>query len=121
MSQDGETLLRTEPKTRVVKAPEVRRAELLDCAQGLFLSKGYEKTTINDVIAATGLSKGAFYHHFAAKEDLLEAIAERFGQAARADLARVRDEPDLDALQRLNRLLAMGREWKLEHLHELQA
>jgi AcrR family transcriptional regulator len=108
-------------KTRVVKAPAVRRAELIDCAQGLFLSKGYEKTTINDVIAATGLSKGAFYHHFSAKEDLLAAIAERFGQAATANLTRVRDEPDLNALQRLNRLLAMGREWKLEHLHELQA
>jgi len=108
-------------KTRVVKAPAVRRAELIDCAQGLFLSKGYEKTTINDVIAATGLSKGAFYHHFAAKEDLLEAIAERFGQAASGHLAQVWNEPGLDALGRLNRLLAMGREWKLEHLPELQA
>ena len=35
-------------------------------------------TTINDVIGATGLSKGAFYHHYRSKEDLLEAIAQRF-------------------------------------------
>ena len=63
---------------RVLKAPAVRRAELIDCAQCLFLTRGYEATTINDVINATGVSKGAFYHHFRAKEDLLEAIARRF-------------------------------------------
>ena len=59
---------------RVVKAPAVRREELIDCAQRLFLAQGYEKTTINEVIAATGLSKGAFYHHFRSKEDLLAAV-----------------------------------------------
>ena len=64
----------------MLKAPAVRRAELIDCAQRLFLTRGYERTTINDVIAATGLSKGAFYHHFRAKEDLLEAIAARFAR-----------------------------------------
>src|SRR6185437_776110 len=69
-------------KVRVLKAPAVRRAELLDCAQGLFLTRGYDQTTVNDVIAATGLSKGAFYHHFRAKEDLLEAIADRFAREA---------------------------------------
>src|ERR1700753_13993 len=100
MSQDGETLLRTEPKTRVVKEPEVRRAELLDCAQALFLRKGYERTTINDVIAATGLSQGAFYHHFKAKEELLEAMATRAGQAAVAGVSMLEGGEALNALDR---------------------
>ena len=108
-------------KTRVIKAPAVRRAELIDCAQQLFLSKGYERTTINDVIDAAGLSKGAFYHHFTAKEDLLEAVAMRFGQQALAGLAQTDADASLDALQRLNRVLAMGREWKIEHLPQLVA
>ena len=109
-------------KPRVLKAPAVRRAELIDCAQRLFLQKGYERTTINDVIAATALSKGAFYHHFRAKEDLLEAIAERFArQAVDLAAAQIGGDAPLGALQRLNLLLAMGREWKGEHLPELRA
>jgi AcrR family transcriptional regulator len=105
----------------VIKAPAVRRAELIDCAQRLFLQKGYERTTINDVIAATALSKGAFYHHFRSKEDLLEAIAARFARQAIEQTAPVSADPSLNALQRLNRLLAMTREWKGEHLPELRA
>jgi AcrR family transcriptional regulator len=106
---------------RVTKAPAVRRAELLDCAQRLFMQKGYERTTINDVIAETGLSKGAFYHHFRAKEDLLEAITRRFGEQAIAQVAIVQGDGSLNALQRLNQLLAVSREWKIEHLPELRS
>ena len=105
----------------MIKAPAVRRAELIDCAQRLFLLKGYERTTINDVIEATSLSKGAFYHHFRAKEDLLEAIAARFARQAVDQAADVRADMSLDALQRLNLLLATTREWKGAHLPELRA
>jgi len=108
-------------RSRVVKAPAVRRAELIDCAQGLFLTRGYDRTTVNDVIASAGVSKGAFYHHFAAKEDLLEALAERFARDSLAFIARLQADPSLDALQRINRLMALGREWKREHMAELRA
>jgi len=106
---------------RVVKAPAVRREELIDCAQRLFLAQGYEKTTINEVIAATGLSKGAFYHHFRSKEDLLEAITERIARESLAFVAGLGADQSLDALQRLNALLSLGRDWKLEHIGELRA
>jgi AcrR family transcriptional regulator len=122
MADDAvETAPLAGPKRRVIKAPAVRRAELLDCAQRLFMQKGYERTTINDVIDATGLSKGAFYHHFRAKEDLLEAIARRFGQQALAHAATAQEDGTLNALERLNRLLAMSREWKIEHLPQLRS
>jgi AcrR family transcriptional regulator len=104
-----------------VKAPAVRRAELVDVAQGLFLTRGYERTTINDVIGATGLSKGAFYHHFRSKEDLLEAIAARFAREALGFIQAMRADGPMDALRRLNLLLSLGREWKREHLAELRA
>jgi len=107
-------------KLRVLKAPAVRRAELIGCAQRLFLTQGYERTTINDVIAATGLSKGAFYHHFRSKEDLLEAIVERFAQESVAFSERLRPDSGVDALGRLNLLLSLGREWKREHITELR-
>ncbi|HEY3888492.1 MAG TPA: TetR/AcrR family transcriptional regulator [Caulobacteraceae bacterium] len=106
---------------RVVKAPAVRREQLIDCAQRLFLARGYEKTTINDVIAATGLSKGAFYHHFRSKEDLLAAISERFAGESLAVVTALQADRGLNALQRLNSLLALSRDWKLEHIGELRA
>jgi AcrR family transcriptional regulator len=106
---------------RVVKAPAVRRAQLIDCAQSLFLAKGYERTTVNDVIQATALSKGAFYHHFRSKEDLLEAIAARFAGQAIEHAEVVQADKRLTALQRLNMLLATTREWKAENLAELRA
>ena len=109
------------PRTRVLKAPLVSRGELIDCAQRLFLSQGYEATTINEVISATGLSKGAFYHHFRSKEDLLEAIADRFAHQSLAFVEALQADTGLGALARLNRLLALGREWKLEHIGELRA
>jgi AcrR family transcriptional regulator len=108
-------------KARVVKPSAVRRAELIDVAQGLFLTRGYERTTINDVIHATGLSKGAFYHHFRSKEDLLEAIAARFARESLRFIETMQADARMHALQRLNLLLSLGREWKREHLAELRA
>jgi AcrR family transcriptional regulator len=108
-------------KVRVLKAPAVRRAELIDCAQRLFLTRGYERTTINDVIAAAGLSKGAFYHHFRSKEDMLEAIADRFAHESLSFIRALQADPAPNALQRLNRLLSLGRDWKREHMVELRA
>jgi AcrR family transcriptional regulator len=108
-------------KPRVLKQPAIRRAELIDCAEQLFMAKGYERTTISDVIDATGLSKGAFYHHFRAKEDLLEAIAERFARQAIDAIMVVQGDERLNALERLNAVLTLSREWKVEHLPELKA
>jgi len=90
---------------RVIKHPDVRRSELLDQALGLFLSRGYDNTSLNDVIAEAGISKGAFYHYFPSKEALLVAIADRFGRQTLAELEDVLNAPDLDPLQRLNAFL----------------
>jgi AcrR family transcriptional regulator len=104
---------------RVVKHPELRRSELLDCA--LFFEQGYERTTINDVIARVGISKGGFYHHFSSKEDLLEALTARLAEEAVARVRDVLDDPALDALARLNAFLARSRRMKLEDAPKLRA
>ncbi|MGN6101053.1 MAG: TetR/AcrR family transcriptional regulator, partial [Devosia sp.] len=59
---------------RIVKSAGLRRQELLDIALKLFATRGYDETSVNDVIEAAGLSKGAFYHHFSSKEDLMKAL-----------------------------------------------
>lgn len=53
---------------------EKRKQELLQIAYRLFLSKGYEETSIDEIIEEAQIAKGTFYYHFKSKEALLEAL-----------------------------------------------
>lgn len=59
------------------KEPEVRKSELLDAAQKLFIEKGYARTTVTDILNVHGLSKGVFYYYFKSKEEVMDAIIQR--------------------------------------------
>jgi len=72
--------------SRTVKRAEVRRAELLDAAALLFAERGYEATSVHAILARVGLSKGAFYHHFDSKEELLLEVS---GQLAAVQALRI--------------------------------
>lgn len=106
---------------RIVKSADDRRNEILDGAQALFFERGYERTTVNDVIARVGISKGGFYHHFAAKEDLLEGITARLAQDAVLRVRDILDDPSLGALARLNAFLARSRQMKVEDAPKIRA
>src|SRR6516165_7648857 len=93
---------------RVVKHPDVRRAELLDRAAGLFLRDGYDNVSLNDLIADAGVSKGAFYHWFPSKDALIAALAERSASEAFAAVEDAVAARDGDALARLNAALQAG-------------
>jgi TetR/AcrR family transcriptional regulator, transcriptional repressor for nem operon len=54
------------------------RDKLLDAALSVIRTRGYSATTVDDICVAAGVSKGAFFHHFASKEDLAVAAAERW-------------------------------------------
>jgi AcrR family transcriptional regulator len=94
---------------RVVKSPAIRATELLDCAHRLFFANGYDNTTINDIIREAGVSKGTFYHYFTSKESLLEALAVRLARDSIAQLRPSLDDPELDAVGRLNAFMAGSR------------
>ena len=53
---------------------ERRRQELLQIAYRLFTEKGYDNTSIDEIIAAAGIAKGTYYYHFPSKEATLEAV-----------------------------------------------
>jgi AcrR family transcriptional regulator len=99
---------------RVKKQSEVRRGEFLDAALALFLEHGYDATTINDVIARVGVSKGAFYHHYRAKDDLLEGLALRFGTQGLDAVADILSQGELNALEKMNAFFARTRQIKVE-------
>ncbi len=58
-----------------MKKGDARRQEILQAAEKLFYMKGYENTSVQDVLIEAGISKGGFYHHFESKVSLLEEIA----------------------------------------------
>lgn len=72
------------------------RLRILDAALTVIRTKGYSATTVDDLCAAAGLTKGGFFYHFKGKEDLAIAAAEHFGAMAKRlfDGAPYRSEPD---------------------------
>ena len=84
------------------KNPEETVNRILDTAYRLFLEKGYEHTSIQDIINHLGgLSKGAIYHHFKSKEDILEAVTNRITEQSNRMLAEIRDRRDLNGSEKL--------------------
>ena len=86
------------------KHPEQTVTRILDTASALFFQKGYDKTTLQDIIDATKLSKGAIYHHFASKEAILIAVVDRMGEFNSTVLAQVRDRKGLTGAEKLREM-----------------
>jgi AcrR family transcriptional regulator len=70
-------------KTRRELYSEATRSALLEAATELFATRGYLKTSLEDVAAAAHVTRGAVYHHFASKQALFEAVLD--AQERRAD------------------------------------
>lgn len=87
------------------KYPEETVKLILDVSTNLFSANGYDKTSLQDIINETKLSKGAIYHHFASKEDILSAIFDRIGEENTAYLAKVRDDKKANGLEKLRSIV----------------
>ena len=84
------------------KHPEETINLILEVAFRLFMEKGYEHTSIQDIIDHLGgLSKGAIYHHFKSKEDILVAVTDRMTAESNQMLAAIRDRSDLTGREKL--------------------
>jgi len=69
-----------KPKQPRTKPAEVRLDELMDAAQNLFIDKGFEATTVSDIVRDAQVAKGTFYHYFPSKNEMLSALRMRFTQ-----------------------------------------
>lgn len=91
----------------VKKSPEQWRSEILNAAQNLFLSKGYEETAITDIMKMVGGAKGMFYRFFQSKEEVMQALGNRmFFENNPFDA--VKERSDLNALQKIREVLALN-------------
>ena len=94
------------------KYPEETVERILDTAQRLFLEKGYEQTTIQDITDNLGgLSKGAIYHHFKSKEEIIDAVSDRMF-FANNPFEAVRGRNDLNGLQKLRETIRLNQSYQ---------
>ncbi len=90
------------------KYPEVTVEKILDTAQQLFLEKGYDNTTIQDIVDHLGgLSKGAVYHHFKSKEEIIDAVSDRMF-LVNNPFEKVKDRSDLNGLEKLREAIRLN-------------
>ncbi|HEV8280855.1 MAG TPA: TetR/AcrR family transcriptional regulator [Candidatus Limnocylindrales bacterium] len=88
------------------EAHAIKRDAFLDAAQQLIMHKGYEGTSVQDVLQQVNTSKGAFYHYFDSKGSLLNGVVERMVDAALFSVQPVVNDPELPATDKLRGLFA---------------
>lgn len=86
---------------RVVKEAKERKNEILDAAERLFGSKGFDHTSTNDILKEVGIARGTLYYHFSSKEEILDAMIERMTGRLIEKARTIGSQKDLPVLQRL--------------------
>ena len=86
---------------------EQKRSGIAQAAQELFFQKGYEQTSVQDILDARDLSKGGFYHYFASKEAVLQQICEQRATARFGRLGMELYDSRVSPIDKLNRLLSL--------------
>jgi AcrR family transcriptional regulator len=91
-----------------------RRDEILDAAQRLILSAGYERLTVQDILDDLQISKGAFYHYFDSKPTVIEALTRRLVSDSERALAPIVENPEMGAVKKLRAFFGEIIRWKSE-------
>ncbi|MBI0584133.1 MAG: TetR/AcrR family transcriptional regulator [Methanomassiliicoccus sp.] len=93
-----------------VRSPQDRKNEFIEAAEALFNEKGYENTSIDDIVARMGVAKGLFYYYFNSKEDLLDILFDRLVGKLESTITAAVHKEGLTAVERLNELLSTDRD-----------
>jgi AcrR family transcriptional regulator len=78
-----------------------KRNEILDAAQRLMFTRGYEQMSIQDILKEVGISSGAFHHYFDSRQALLDAFIERIEREVEKPLLSIIRDPHLTAIEKL--------------------
>jgi AcrR family transcriptional regulator len=111
---------------RVVKKAEERRNEILDAADELFGQKGFDGTSTNDILEKVGIARGTLYHHFKSKEDIMDALIDRYSDGLLDAAQVIAADKTIPVVERMIRVvMAMnlsGGSSKeiMEHIHKPQ-
>lgn len=86
--------------------PESRRDAYIKAAEALFAEKGFENTSVEDIVRRAGTAKGLFYYYFDSKEELMTALTERILEEIKAHNDQALSEEGMSAMQRLERIVS---------------
>ena len=111
---------------RIVKEAAQRRNEILDVAERLFCTNGYDNTSTNDILVEIGIARGTLYYHFKNKEDILDAMIDRILDETIRKAGKIALDTSVPFLERLTKtVLAANVDTKtgnmiLEQVHKPQ-
>ncbi len=87
--------------TRISKSPEERKSEFLEAAEILFNTKGFEQTTVKDIVQKVGVAQGLFYYYFKTKEDVLKEIVNKYVTLLLDTIGAINNNAELTAKQKM--------------------
>ena len=108
------------------KEAEVRKNEILDVADELFGKKGFDGTSTNDILEKVGIARGTLYHHFKSKEDIMDALMERYSDRLLGAAQAVAADKTIPLVDRIIRVVMSmnlsggSSEEIMEHIHRPQ-
>jgi AcrR family transcriptional regulator len=108
---------------RVAKPAEfaAKRNAILDSARRLVLTKGYQRMSVQDILADLQISGGAFHHYFDSRGALLEALIDRIQHESGEPLLPIVHDPHLTAIQKLQGYLSTLDQLRIERRQDVLA
>lgn len=92
-------------KLRISKSPAIRRKEFIETALKLFLKKGYEKTSVRDILREIKGSPGMFYYYFSSKEEIFESAIHLYVENYIQKLSKIFQDENLSLSEKYNNIV----------------
>ncbi|MHA6529207.1 TetR/AcrR family transcriptional regulator [Paenibacillus sp. BAC0078] len=111
---------------RTVKEAGERRNEILDAADELFGQKGFDGTSTNDLLEKVGIARGTLYYHFKSKEDIMDALIERYNTRLIGGAQEIALDKSIPVYERIMRVVMAlnisgnSSQEIMEHIHKPQ-
>jgi AcrR family transcriptional regulator len=109
---------------RITKDPDERRNEIIDVAEELFLSQGFAKTAVSDIVHKIGVAQGLFYYYFKSKGEVLDAIVERYAERMIQKIEVIANDSAMDAVTKICQIFTVmfeagkGKGELVDHIHQ---
>lgn len=94
--------------TRVTKKPEERKNEIMDTAEELFITKGFDLSAVSDIVRKVGVAQGTFYYYFKSKDEVLNAIMEKHVDHLVEKVKVIAKNTQMNAQQKLQDIIDVG-------------
>ncbi len=98
-----------------------RRNQIIDCAASLFMTYGYEKTSIQMILDRLNIAKGTFYHYFESKLDMLNSFADREIKGILENLESIVSDKTISAADKINLYFSSASNWKIQNWELVEA